>query len=206
ALVEALKADQNDENSAHDMGGNIITTMTESGDVGVYDFCENRIPGATERDRAYWRDVGTLDSYYAAQMDLVSVHPIFNLYNHRWQIHTYQGSQPPAKFVFDEDGRRGTASDSLISSGVIVSGATVRRSVLSPEVFVHSHAKVEDSVILDDVDIGRGAVIKKAIIDKNVVIPAGCKIGIDPEHDRARGFTVSAEGVTVIGKGDEVKV
>jgi glucose-1-phosphate adenylyltransferase len=204
ALVDALRADAENERSSHDMGGNIVTMMVHSGDANVYDFAENTIPGATDRDRGYWRDVGTLDSYYDGNMDLVSVHPVFNLYNGQWPIHTIQGALPPAKFVFDEDGRRGAAYDSMVSSGVIISGGTVRRSVLSPGVVVHSYASVEDSVLLQDVEIGRGAVVRRAILDKNVSVPPGARIGVDAAADRARGFRISEGGVVVLGKGDEV--
>jgi glucose-1-phosphate adenylyltransferase len=203
-LVEAVRADAENKESAHDMGGNIITGLVETGQANVYDFGENRIVGATERDRAYWRDVGTLDSYWEANMDLISVHPVFNLYNREWPIHTGFHSLPPAKFVFDEDDRRGSAIDSIISAGVIISGGTVRRSVLSPGVVAHSRAVVEDSVLLDGVDVGRNAVIRRAIIDKNVKIPRGARIGVDLEEDRARGFTISDAGIVVLGKGETV--
>ncbi|HEY3497745.1 MAG TPA: glucose-1-phosphate adenylyltransferase [Polyangiaceae bacterium] len=205
-LVEAVRADAENKDSVHDMGGNIITMLVEAGMAAVYDFNQNKLPGATERDRGYWRDVGTLDSYWEANMDLISVHPIFNLYNREWPIHTGFSSLPPAKFVFDDEERRGVALDSIISAGVIVSGGTVRRSVLSPGVSVHSRAIVEDSVLLDGVDVGRDAVVRRAIIDKNVVIPRGARIGVDPEEDRARGFTLSDNGVVVLGKGDVVPV
>ena len=203
-LIEAVRADAENKESAHDMGGNIITGLVEAGQAAVYDFGENRIPGATERDRAYWRDVGTLDSYWEANMDLISVHPVFNLYNREWPIHTGFHSLPPAKFVFDEDDRRGSAIDSIISAGVIISGGTVKRSVLSPGVVVHSRARVEDSVLLDGVDVGRDAIVRRAIIDKNVKVPRGARIGVDPEEDRARGFTISDEGIVVLGKGETI--
>jgi glucose-1-phosphate adenylyltransferase len=203
-LVEAVHADAENKESAHDMGGNIITMLVNSGRAAVYDFATNRIPGATERDAGYWRDVGTLDSYYEAQMDLVSVHPVFNMYNHEWPIHSFHTSLPPAKFVFDQDGRRGTAIDSMVSPGVIVSGGMVRGSILSPGVSVHSYSQVEDSVLMHGVEIGRGAVVRRAIIDKGVKIPPGARIGVDSAADRQRGFTVSEGGVCVIGKGDEV--
>jgi glucose-1-phosphate adenylyltransferase len=203
-LVEAVRLDAENKDSAHDMGGNIITMLVNAGVASVYDFAQNRVPGATDRDRGYWRDVGEIDSYYEAQMDLISVHPVFNLYNQEWPIHTSLGPLPPAKFVFDEDGRRGTAIDSLVSAGVIVSGAMVRRSILSPGAVVHSHATVEDSVLMHGVDVGRHAIVRRAIIDKGVKVPPGARIGVDLEHDRERGFTVSEEGTVVIGKGDTV--
>lgn len=203
-LVEAVRADAEKQQSAHDMGGNIITMLVESGQAAVYDFSENVVPGATGRDKGYWRDVGTIDSYYEAQMDLISVHPIFNMYNQEWPIHSFLGSLPPAKFVFDEEDRRGMAIDSMVSAGVIISGGIVRRSVISPGVVIHSGALVEDCVIMHNVDVGRGAIVRRAIIDKNIRIPPGARIGVDPEEDRARGFTVSESGIVALGKGDVV--
>jgi glucose-1-phosphate adenylyltransferase len=202
-LVSAVQEDALDAGSDHDMGGNIVTNLVSSGDAAVYDFSKNEVPGATERDKGYWRDVGTIDSYYDAHMDLISVHPIFNMYNDEWPTHTGHSSHlPPAKFVFDEDGRRGMAIDSMVCSGTIVSGALVRRSILSPGVYVHTAARVEDSVIMNGVDIAREAVVRRAIIDKNVKIPPGARIGVDLEHDRRRGLTVSENGIVVVGKGD----
>ena len=203
-LVDAVRADAENKESAHDMGGNIITMLVNAGMAGVYDFAANKVPGATDRDRGYWRDVGTLDSYWEANMDLVSVHPVFNLYNPEWPTFTGQNSLPPAKFVFDDAERRGVALDSLIAAGVIVSGGTVRRSVLSPGVVVHSRALVEDSVLLDGVDVGRDAVIRRAIIDKGVQVPRGARVGVNLDHDRARGFTLSDNGIVVIGKGEVI--
>jgi len=205
ALIEAVTRDAQDDSSNHDMGGDIITTMVERGEAAVHDFSNaNDVPGSTDRDRGYWRDVGTIDAYHAAHMDLISVHPIFNLYNLEWPIYTWHDPLPPAKFVFDEQDRRGSAVDSMISSGVVVSGGTVRRSVLSPMARVHTGALVEDSVILHNVDIGRGSVIRNAIIDKNVEIPPGTRIGVDPDEDRRR-FAVSDGGVVTIGKDDVVE-
>ena len=201
ALVEAVRADAENEKSTHDMSGNVVAMLVDSGDANVYDFAQNIVPGVTERDRGYWRDVGTLDSYYDANMDLVSVHPVFNLYNQYWPIHTSFRSLPPAKFVFDEHDRRGMALQSMVSAGAIVAGGTVRRSVLSPGTVVHSFALVEDSVLLDDVDVGRGAVVRRAILDKNVRVPPGARIGVDPAEDRARGFTLSPNGVFLTSAG-----
>jgi glucose-1-phosphate adenylyltransferase len=204
ALIEALSADARNSGSAHDMGGDIVTALAEAGDAAVYDFAKNMVPGSTERDRGYWRDVGTLASYHAAHMDVVSPLPVFNMYNFEWPIHTSTGSLPPAKFVFDDDGRRGTALDSMVAAGVVISGATVRRSIVSSGTTIHSGALVEDSVIMHDVRIGRGAVVRRAIIDKRVVVPPGAQIGVDHEQDRRKGYTISESGVTVIGKGDRV--
>jgi glucose-1-phosphate adenylyltransferase len=204
-LVDAVRADAENKESAHDMGGNIITMLVNSGMAAVYDFAQNRVPGATERDRGYWRDVGTLDSYWEANMDLIAVHPVFNLYNPEWPTFTGMNSLPPAKFVFDDADRRGVALDSVIGAGVIVSGGTVRRSVLSPGVIVHSRATVEDSVLLDGVDVGRDAIVRRAIIDKNVKVPRGARVGVNPDEDRARGFTLSDNGIVVIGKDEIIK-
>jgi glucose-1-phosphate adenylyltransferase len=203
ALVEAVTADARDPDSRHDIGGNIIPALVGAGAGEVYDFAADDVPGATDRDRGYWRDVGTLDAYYDAHMDLVSVDPIFNLYNRRWPILTARDPMPPAKFVFADDGRTGHALDSMVSAGVVVSGGEVRRSVLSPGVFVHSYATVEGSVLMHNVDVGRRAVIRNAIVDKNVRIPPDAKIGVDLERDRAR-YTVTECGIVVIGKDDEV--
>jgi glucose-1-phosphate adenylyltransferase len=206
ALLEAVKMDAGDEGSVHDMGGNIIPMMVEQGAAQVYDFAQNDVPGSTDRDRGYWRDVGTLDSYFDAHMDLVSVEPVFNLYNRQWPILTSVPSLPPAKFVLDEPGRVGTARNSLVSQGVIVSGGTVRTSILSPGVRIHSGADVAGSVLMNGVDIGRGSVVRNAILDKNVVVWPGASLGVDPAADRARGFTLTEGGVVVVGKGGQVIV
>ena len=196
ALIDALTEDAENENSRHDMGGDIIPSFVGRGDGQVYDFTANEVPGSTERDKAYWRDVGTLDAYHEAHMDLVSVDPVFNLYNMDWPIWTYPVQMPGAKFTLN-----GVARDSIVSPGCVVSGGSIESSVLSPNIEVHDGATVEDSVILSHAVIGRNAVIRRAILDKNVHIPEGAKIGVDSEADEARGFTLSEGGVTVVGKG-----
>ena len=203
-LVEAVTEDHDLEGSKHDMGGDIVPRFVRESDAYVYDFKDNDVPGATERDRGYWRDVGTMDSYYDAHMDLISVHPIFNLYNYDWPIYTTMAPLPPAKFVHGSGDRVGEALSSMVSPGVVVSGAQVNHSVLSAKVRVHSYATIADSVLLDDVEVGRYAVIRRAIIDKGVYVPEYCRIGVDHEHDRSRGFYVTEGGITVIGKGQRV--
>lgn len=195
ALIEALKIDAGDEGSVHDMGGNIIPMLTGQGQASVYDFSRNVVPGATDRDAGYWRDVGTLDAYYAAHMDLVSVHPVFNLYNRQWPILTNLPPLPPAKFV-----ESGNAHESMVGAGSVIAGAHVRDSVVSYDVQVREGTYVEGSVIMPGVRIGRGAVIRNTVLDKYVTVPDGAQIGVNPAEDRER-FTVSDGGITVIGKG-----
>ena len=194
-LVEALRADGDDASSRHDMGGNIIPWFTDQGEAQVYDFKENRVPGATDKDINYWRDVGTIDAFHEAHMDLVSVDPEFNLYNSQWPIFTDQVQAPGAKFVI-----RGRAEDSIVTAGCIISGGEVERTVMSPNVRVDKWAQVSDAVLMDGVQLGRNTVVRRAIIDKEVVVPDGVQIGVDHEHDRARGFEVSDNGITVVGK------
>src|ERR1022692_1474256 len=200
-LVEALRQDAADDGSRHDMGGDILPMLVRQGRAQAYNFLENEVPGSEPRDTGYWRDVGTLDSYFEAQLDLCAVRPIFNLYNDRWPILTYVPSQPPAKFVHDDGDRVGRAINSVVSNGVVVSGGLVLDSVLSPGVRVNSWSRVERSVIMHNTRIGRYAVVQNAILDKNVVVPDGAVVGVDKDHDRARGFVVSAGGITVVGKG-----
>ncbi len=203
ALREAVVADAENGSSQHDMGGNIIPRLVEDKAAYVYDFSDNQVPGQSERERGYWRDVGTLDAYYAASMDLVYVDPVFDLYNQDWPIYAWQAPLPPAKFVIETADRRGQAFNSMVSNGVIISGGTVRGSVLSPEVRVRSFATVEDSVLFEGVEVGRGAVVRRAIVDKNVRIPDGFQLGVDADADRER-FTVSDGGVVVIGKNERL--
>lgn len=204
ALVEAVHADAAQSSSRHDMGGDVIPALTKEGGAYVYDFARNQVPGQRGPERGYWRDIGTIDSYYEASMDLTAVEPVFNFYNRRWPIFTWNFPDPPAKFVHDDDRRRGRAVDSIVANGCIVSGGMVRRSILSPRVRVNSFSEVADSILFNEVTVGRGAVVRRAVVDKQVDIPEGFQIGVDPAADAER-FTVSPQGVVVIGKGDSLR-
>jgi glucose-1-phosphate adenylyltransferase len=199
ALIEALISDAENEDSRHDMGGDIIPSFVSRGDAQVYDFTANEVPGSTERDKAYWRDVGTLDAYHEAHMDLVSVDPVFNLYNMDWPIWTYPVQMPGAKFTLN-----GVSRNSIVSPGCVVSGGSIETSVLSPNVKVAEGAQVDHSVILSHTSIGQNAVIHRAILDKHVTVDDDAKIGLDPEADEARGFYISEGGITVVPKGSTV--
>jgi glucose-1-phosphate adenylyltransferase len=199
ALIEALISDAENEDSRHDMGGDIIPSFVSRGDAQVYDFTANEVPGSTERDKAYWRDVGTLDAYHEAHMDLVSVDPVFNLYNMDWPIWTYPVQMPGAKFTLN-----GVSRNSIVSPGCVVSGGSIETSVLSPNIKVAEGAQVDHSVILSHTSIGQNAVIHRAILDKHVTVDDDAKIGLDPEADEARGFYISEGGITVVPKGSTV--
>jgi len=198
-LMTALRELADSEGGGTDFGQHIIPAHLGQRQTYAYDFATNRLPGEPGGKPTYWRDVGTLDSFYEANMDLRSPDPALNLYNSLWPLRTAETPNPPAKFVFDEIGRRGQAVQSVVSEGCIVSGGTVRNSVLGNNVFVHSFAEVEDSVIMDGCRIRRHAKVRRAIIDKYVEIPEGERIGFDLELDRER-FTVTESGIVVIPK------
>ena len=200
ALNKLLDKDAGIKESGHDFGHNVLPLAIDEGyKVMAYDFASNPIPGESGPN-TYWRDVGTLDSYWEANMDLVAVQPEFDLYNYEWPLRTSAEFSPPAKFVHEEEGRRGQAFNSLVAGGVIISGATLRESVLSRRVRVHSHSLVENSVLMDNCEVGRHCHIRNAIIDKNVTIKEGTQIGINLDEDRARGFKVSERGVVAVPK------
>ncbi|MBT2398342.1 glucose-1-phosphate adenylyltransferase [Streptomyces sp. ISL-100] len=196
-LIDALHRDAEDERSVHDMGGSILPMLTESGVAQVYDFDDNHVPGETAREHGYWRDVGTLDTYYGAHMDLISAQPQFSLHNRRWPVYTHPGQLPPARFVSG-----GIAGESIVSAGCVI-GGQVTRSVLSPGVVVEEGAVVQGSVLHDNVRVGRGAVVRGSILDKNVDVPPGATIGVNPERDEQL-YTVSKNGVIALGKGQPV--
>ncbi|HEV3261026.1 MAG TPA: glucose-1-phosphate adenylyltransferase [Gemmataceae bacterium] len=201
-MYELLCQDATRPDSDHDFGKNIIPVIMESHRVYAYRFRDKN-----RKAVPYWRDVGTLDAYYQANMDLVEIDPVLNLYDREWSIRTNQPQLPPPKFVFDDQGtgaqaRRGEAHDSMVCAGCIISGGHVRRSILSPNVRVNSFSLVENSILFEGVDVGRHCRIRRAIIDKDVKIPQGSTIGYDLEHDRQRGFTLTEQGVVVIAKAE----
>jgi glucose-1-phosphate adenylyltransferase len=204
-LLEVLEKDNLDRGSAHDFGRDIIPGMIARYRVSAYDFTTNEWPGMEEKERGYWCDVGSIDTYWEANIDLCHVTPRLNLYNRRWPIRSALLNYPPAKFVFSNEKERriGRATDSLVSEGCIISGGDVIRSVLSPGVRINSFASVTDSVLMEGVEVGRHCSIKKAIIDKNVCVPPHTVIGYDPEHDKKR-FYVTDSGIVVIPKNEKI--
>jgi glucose-1-phosphate adenylyltransferase len=201
ALVDAVTRDAAVTTSRHDIGGDLVPQMVTHGEAGYYDFATNQVPGVTAADRGYWRDVGSLDAYYEAHMDLLAPVPAFNLYNKEWPIYSWHAPLPPAKFLIDE--QPGEAVESMVCAGVVIAGGRVRRAVLSPEVRVEPGAVVEGALLLDGVRVGRGAVVHNAILDKNVEVADGAQLGIDLAADRAR-FTVSPGGIVVVAKNQRV--
>jgi glucose-1-phosphate adenylyltransferase len=200
ALREALGRDHADPGSQHDFGKNVIPALMQDYPVYVYNFLENRVPGEEEHARGYWRDVGTVEAYYDASMDLRAAEPLLNLYNYEWPIRSTALHYPPAKFVFNEGSRRGTAVDSIIANGTIVSGASVNRSIVFSNVFVHSYSDIQDSILLQGCNIGRGARLRRVICDQYVTIEDEAVIGEDPVADAER-FHVTPTGIIVVPKG-----
>ncbi len=200
-LIDAVQRDGERSDSNHDMGGDIVPDFVSRGLAGVYDLNRNEVPGSTERDRFYWRDVGTIESFFDAHQDLISALPIFNLYNREWPIFSQQLNSPPAKFVRDAKGNLGTTSDSIVALGCVISGAHIERSVVGPWTTIESGATVSDSVLFERVNIGPDAIVRRAILDKDVVVADGATVGVDRDADLARGFTVTDTEITVVGKG-----
>ncbi len=204
ALIEAVESDGELPTSNHDMGGDIIPYFVQRGEAGVYDMKQNDVPGSTDRDRDYWRDVGTIESFFDAHRDLISTLPVFNLYNTDWPIHSQAVNSPPAKFVRDSVGRIGNAIDSIVSLGSVLSGTHLERSVVGPWTLAGGGSTITDSVLFSHVRVGAGARIHRAILDKNVVLAEGATVGVDRDKDISRGFTVTDTGITVVGKGIRV--
>ena len=200
-LIDAVLRDGERSDSNHDMGGDIVPDFVTRGAAGVYDLNQNEVPGSTDRDRYYWRDVGSIDSFFEAHQDLISALPIFNLYNREWPIFSQQLNSPPAKFVRDAKGNLGETIDSIVSLGCVISGGHIERSVIGPWTNIESGASVVDSVVFERVNIGPNSTVRRAILDKDVVITDGASVGVDHEADQARGFTVTETGITVVGKG-----
>ena len=201
-LVDALEEDSKIEGSNHDFGKNVIPMLLNQGkNVFIYNFNENHFPGITEKEKGYWRDVGCIDAYWQANMDLLDYEPELNLYSKEWPIRTFNYNYPPAKFIWQQGDRVGMATNSMVSEGCIVSGAGLSRCILSPKVKVNSFSQISESILMENVEIGRYSKIKRAIIDKNVVVPPNSRIGFNREEDEKRGFHVSPNGVTVVPKG-----
>ncbi|MBQ7763853.1 glucose-1-phosphate adenylyltransferase [bacterium] len=206
-LIDAIERDAKIEDSHHDFGKNVIPMLLKEGKrIFIYNFAENQFPGMTQKEKGYWRDVGCIDAYWQANMDLLEYEPELNLYSKDWPLRTFNYNYPPAKFIWQEGDRVGMATNSMVSEGCIVSGGNLSRCVLSPKVRINSYAQVSDSILMENVNVGRYSEIRKAIIDKNVDIPPYTKIGINREEDIARGFYVSEGGVTVVPKNARLDI
>ncbi len=201
-LLDALYRDEQIKESSHDFGKNVIPMLLSEGKrIYIYNFNDNSFPGMTDTERGYWRDVGSIDAYWQANMDLLAYDPELNMYSQDWPIRTFNYNYPPAKFIWEEGERVGMATNSMVSEGCVVSGAGLSRCVLSPKVKVNSYSQISESILMENVEIGRYSKIKKAIIDKNVVVPPNSRIGFNREEDERRGFHVSPGGITVVPKG-----
>ena len=201
-LLDALERDAKMESSSHDFGKNVIPMLLNEGkNIYIYNFNDNKFAGMSEAERGYWRDVGCVDAYWQANMDLLVANPELNLYSNKWPLRTFNYNYPPAKFIWQEGDRVGMATNSLVSEGCIVSGGIISKCVLSPKVRINSYSQVTESILMEDVNVGRYSEIRRAIIDKNVDIPPYTKIGFNREEDERRGFYVSPNGVTVVPKG-----
>ena len=201
-LVKALYDDAKKEKTHHDFGKDIIPTLLSEGKkIYIYNFHDNTVKGMSEKERGYWKDVGNIDAYWQANMDLLDYDPELNLYSKEWILRTFNYNYPPAKFIWEEGDRIGMATNSMVSEGCIISGGSLSRCILAPEVRINSYSQITESILMENVSVGRHAEIRRAIIDKNVVIPAEMKIGFNREEDEQRGFYVSKGGITVVPKG-----
>ena len=201
-LVDALFKDACKEKSRHDFGKDVIPSLLSEGkQIFVYNFNENMFPGISKSEKGYWRDVGNIDAYWQANMDLLDYSPELNLYSKEWPLRTFNYNYPPAKFIWQEGDRVGMATNSMVSEGCIISGGSLSRCILAPKVRINSYSQISESILMENVSIGRHAEIRRAIIDKNVIIPAEMKIGVNRSEDEKRGFYVSESGVTVVPKG-----
>lgn len=201
-LLNALEEDESIEKSSHDFGKNVIPMLLEQGKrIYIYNFASNTFPGITDAEKGYWRDVGSIDAYWQANMDLLDSNPELNLYSREWPLRTFNYNYPPAKFVWSEGDRVGMATNSMVSEGCVVSGGGLSKCVLSPRVRVNSYSQISESILMENVEIGRYSRIRRAIIDKNVTIPPHTRIGFNREEDEQRGFYVSQGGITVVPKG-----
>lgn len=204
-LLDSLERDAKIEQSHHDFGKNVIPMLLSEGkNIFIYNFGENTFPGMSDREKGYWRDVGSIDAYWQANMDLLDYDPELNLYSQDWPLRTFNYNYPPAKFIWEEGERVGMATNSMVSEGCIVSGAGLSRCILSPKVKVNSFSQISESILMENVEVGRYSKIRRAIIDKNVIIPPNTRIGFDRNEDEQRGFHVSAGGITVVPKGAKI--